>query len=846
MPLKPSDAALTRARFDGIRTSDLNVLALNTDLPVFPGGGGVEFLTMKGLAARARVGLVSMAHTREDLDRSRTLADAGVGLYLWHSPWLDRVPAPVRRRSLVRATHRMVRRLAEAALARPGRPSEARVMDAAFSNMAPALIQALSERPWHVLAVVQSHAAVMIDYMPRPLVSVLVMHDIRARLYERWADVSLSTAERWHLRREARRYRAFEREYSRRFDLVVTVSAEDARWVREQYRPARVYHLPLPVDAGYFAPRSPALEHAGRIIFTGLMNHPPNVDAAVYFATDVLPHVRARIPSAEFHIVGRNPVERVSALGRQPGVRVFADVPDIRLHIAEASVVVAPLRYGSGARQKILEAWSMEKCVVATSIGAEGLEYEHGVNLLVADATSELAGAVTAALSTPEVRDRLRQAGRSVVRSHHDPEGLAAGYFNELEALAVQKAALDVPMRVLLDMRWMVPGLAGGIENLARAFFLQLTTLDGYNAYTALVPARCRFDFDLHGRSNFQIVSLDSASVLLRREWNRLLLRARASLRLHDWRTPQVRDLQWLRDLGVEIAYSFPGYIHPQVFPLRQVLVMPDIQHEYLPELFSPGALEERRRVYTDSVRRADHICAISEFTRRTLIDKLAVPAEKVTTVLLAADPRFTPRSAEARADARVLESYGLEPGAYLYFPAHTWHHKNHRVAIDALRVLRDRHGMNRTLVCSGGAREAQSAIDAHIVKSGLGGQVRFLGYCPGRELPALYRGAAGLLFPSLFEGFGMPVLEAMASGCPVVCSNTTSLPEIAGDAALLVDPNDPEALAAAVHRVLTDPDLRLELVARGLQRAAAFSWQRHTLETIAVFRRVHDQMRRR
>ena len=151
---------------------------------------------------------------------------------------------------------------------------------------------------------------------------------------------------------------------------------------------------------------------------------------------------------------------------------------------------------------------------------------------------------------------------------------------------------------------------------------------------------------------------------------------------------------------------------------------------------------------------------------------------------------------------------------------------------------------MIRTLVCTGGAREAQSAIEAHIVTSGLGGQVRFLGYRPGRDLPALYRGAACLLFPSLFEGFGMPVLEAMASGCPVVCSNTTSLPEIAGDAALLVDPGDPEALAAAVHQLLTDPDLRAELIARGLERAAAFSWPRHTLETIAVLNRVHHQMR--
>src|SRR6185503_10552815 len=177
------------------------VLVLNTDLPIFPGGGAVEFLTLKNLAARARrVGLVSMAHTREDVDRSSTLADAGVQLYLWRNQWIGRAPAAPGRRRLAHAVHGWLRRLVEAARARPGRPSDTRVMDAAFSNMAQALIQALSEQPWQVLVVVQSSAAAMIDSVPRPLVSVLVMHDIRARLYERRADAAVSTVERWQLR----------------------------------------------------------------------------------------------------------------------------------------------------------------------------------------------------------------------------------------------------------------------------------------------------------------------------------------------------------------------------------------------------------------------------------------------------------------------------------------------------------------------------------------------------------------------------------------------------------------------------------------------------------------------
>jgi glycosyltransferase involved in cell wall biosynthesis len=713
-------------------------------------------------------------------------------------------------------------------------------MDGAFANMAPSLVKALSERRWDVLTVVQSHAAEMIDYVPRHLVSVLVMHDIRARVFERHAQVAQSGAERRRLVREARSYREFERAYCQKFDLVVTVSGEDAQWVATHYRPRRVYALKLPVDAEYFAPRSPALERHGRILFTGLLNHPPNVDAAIYFARSVLPRVHERLPHAEFHVVGRNPDPAVTSLGSLRNVQVFPDVPDIRTHLAEASVVVAPIRYGSGARQKILEAWSMEKCVVATTIGAEGLECRAGHNVLVADDEQSLSDVVVTALTRKELRERIRTSGRAVVCTHHDPPRLADAYLAELKHVAAEASAGDRAMRVLLDMRWMIPGLAGGLENLARSFFLQLMDLDRHNSYTAIVPARCSYDFNLQNHANIRMISVDSAAALARREWVRWRGRLRAALRLPDCRTPEVSALRWLADAGAEVAVSFPGYIHSDLYPLRHVLVVPDIQHEYLPEFFTPAALAERRRIYTDSARRADHICAISEFTRRTLIEKIGVPAEKVTTVPLAADSIFTPEGSEAGETDRVLGKYRLNRG-YLYFPAHTWHHKNHLAAIEAFRILRDRGVTDAVLVCSGEPREAQPALESAIGKAGLQDQVRFLGYCPRRDLPSLYRGAGCLFFPSLFEGFGMPVLEAMASGCPAVCSNTTSLPEIAAGAALLVDPKDPEAMASALQTVLTDPDLRGHMVERGLRRAADFSWRRYTLETIAIIRRVHD-----
>ncbi len=815
------------------------MLILNPDLPVFPGGGGVEFLTTREMARLAgAVGLVSMAHTRTDLGKNAKLKDAGVRLFLWESPHLDdspRAAAPARPwRRAAAALFRSIR-------AWPDRPLDTLDLDLAFRNMSAPLVNALAERPWQVLSVIQSSSAAFVDYVPRPLVSILVLHDIRSVLYERRALVARNVFEKWRCRRTASRYRAFERRYCGRYDLVATVSEHDAEWVRRHYGARRVVAVPLPVDAEYFTPR-PEGEVPGRIVFTGMLDHPPNVDAAVYFARDVFPSVRARIPGAEFHVVGKRPTPEVRDLAALEGVHVTADVPDIRDALSGCSVFVVPLRYGAGARQKILEAWCMERCVVSTGIGAEGLECRDGVNIAVADGTSPLADAVVRALKDPGWRDTLRTGGRAVATSVHDPGRVAEGYWREIRRVVAEKASRDEPMRVVLDFRWMHPGRAGGIENLARSFFRELMAFDRHNRYTTLMPARCRHDFDMRHHPNVRVV-IPHEPGPGRRLMDGISHRVRRRYRLDYWRTAEVPKLLWARSLDSEIAYSVPGYIHPDLHALRHVLVVPDIQHEYLPEFFPEGALEERRRLYGDAVRRADHICAISNFTRQTLIDRLGVDPARVTAIPLAAGAVFGP---ERDDDDGRLARYGLTDDTYLFLPAHTWRHKNHRTAVEALRILRDAHGLKPRLVCTGEAREAQPAIDALVASAGLSEQVRFLGYVPEEDVAALYRGAAALVFPSLFEGFGMPVLEAMACGCPVVCSDSTSLPEIAGDAGVLCSPRDADAFAGALARVLKDAELRADLRRRGFDRAALYSWRRFTLETVGILRRVHDAIRLR
>ena len=173
-----------------------------------------------------------------------------------------------------------------------------------------------------------------------------------------------------------------------------------------------------------------------------------------------------RLPEAEFWIVGRHVTAPVASLALLPGVVVTGFVADMRPYIAQAAVVVVPLRFGSGMRNKILEAWAMEKCVVSTRVGAEGLECEDGVNIVLADDAQTLADRVVDAMSNPALRDHVRTQGRTLVSSFHDPDALANRYAEAIGTALRETERAEGPLRALIDLRWMRPGVAGGIENL--------------------------------------------------------------------------------------------------------------------------------------------------------------------------------------------------------------------------------------------------------------------------------------------------------------------------------------------------------------------------------------------
>ena len=389
-------------------------------------------------------------------------------------------------------------------------------------------------------------------------------------------------------------------------------------------------------------------------------------------------------------------------------------VEDMRPYIAQAAVVAVPLRFGSGMRNKILEAWAMEKCVVSTRVGAEGLECTDGVNILLADGAPALAGCVIEALRNPGLRDRIRGRGRALVSTAHDPDALARRYYEVVESVVGEMRQRDDPLRAVIDLRWMRRGMARGLQSLSRSLVNHLLQLDGVNRYTVLVPAEARYDFDARGRSNFRFAAVDGPGVYAREAVLRALRFLHRRLGHQYWRTPAVEALRRVRALDAEVALSISGHVHPDMASLTNVLIVPDLEHEYHPEFFSPRDLDERRHWYTASARQARHICALSEFTRQILIERLAISPDRVTTIYPAADPMFHPHSPARQDGPQVLKKHGLKRGDYVLLPGNTSPAKNHRAAYRALRVLRDTYGLEPLLVCTGTPEEARGQLASH------------------------------------------------------------------------------------------------------------------------------------
>ena len=355
-------------------------------------------------------------------------------------------------------------------------------------------------------------------------------------------------------------------------------------------------------------------------------------------------------------------------------------------------------------------------------------------------------------------------------------------------------------MRIAIDARKLRDyGIGTYVRNLLR----HLSRIDSSTEYVLLCNGEDCGSLEALGE-NFRTVSDKSAPYSIREQLSVPL----------DLRRERI-DL-----------FHAPHYVLPPLTPCRSIVTIHDCIHlrfpQYLPNRLAYGYARASLWIAT---HRSSRVLTVSEASKRDILKYFHVPDAKIDVIYNAIDERFgePPDDEEV---ARVRERYQLNDPFVLY-AGNIKPHKNLERLIEAFHDLRKGDLEHVKLLIIGDEISKYATLRRAVHHYKLHKHVRFFGFVPDKTLAVLYRLASVFVFPSLYEGFGLPPLEAMASGTPVITSNVSSLPEVVGDAALLIDPYDAAAIAAAMRRVLTEPTLREDLRQRGLQRVREFSWER-------------------
>ena len=370
-------------------------------------------------------------------------------------------------------------------------------------------------------------------------------------------------------------------------------------------------------------------------------------------------------------------------------------------------------------------------------------------------------------------------------------------------------------MRIAIDAHSVGAKLAGN-ESYATNLIEALAQVDSVNEYTLYVTtaeARARFS---QRWPNFRVQTTFPHTPLIR--------------------IPVTLAAE-LRKRPVDVLHV--QFTAPPFSPCPVVVSVHDLSFEHLPQTFNRRSRTQLRLTVRHSVKRAARILTLSEHTRRDMIETYGTSPERITAIPIAA-PSYFGRVREERELQRVRHIYGIE-GDYILCVSSIQPRKNLPRLVRAYESLRNKRGPGKLpkLVLVGKCAWLYDETLRSIEEGRMKDSVILTGYVPQSDLPALYSGSICFVYPSYFEGFGLPPLEAMKCGTPVIAGNRTSLPEVVGDAGILVDPFDVNAIAAAIERVVDDPDLRQQLSVKGVARSRLFDWNETARRTLNIYEQV-------
>jgi glycosyltransferase involved in cell wall biosynthesis len=351
---------------------------------------------------------------------------------------------------------------------------------------------------------------------------------------------------------------------------------------------------------------------------------------------------------------------------------------------------------------------------------------------------------------------------------------------------------------------------------------------------------------------NAQIVACKGIKERKLTRWPPMMTTARReqlSRRVDGWLEPAwQRIASWSTGRSLDRALADADVFHCSDVLLhkprgtRTVVTVHDLSTLLFPQLHLRSTVELHEKKIRFVRQQADLVIAVSENTRRDVIEHLGVRPDRVHVVYEAADAQFRPIE-DTDTVATVVHRYGLMPNNYVLTVGTLEPRKNQTRLVEAFHLLRQGGAAsNLKLVLAGRKGWLCDDLFRRVEELGLTKDVVFAGVVPDKDLPALMNGALMFVYPSLYEGFGLPVLEAMACGVPVITSNVSSLPEVAGDAAVLVAPHDVEQLAEALQNLIASSKMRQTLQEKGLAHAARFSWERTARQTICVYKAASEQ----